>query len=94
VANLKSSKKDIRKAEKRRIRNKAQKTYLRTLKKKINKFLEEGKLEEAKQTFRIYCRYLDRASRKKLIHRRQADRRKSRTAIAINKKEKELAQTK
>jgi small subunit ribosomal protein S20 len=94
VANLKSSKKDIRRAERRRIRNKAQRTFLRTLKKKITKLLEEGKVEEAKQTFREYCRYLDRAARKNLIHRKQADRKKSRTALAINKKEKELLQAK
>ncbi len=93
MANIKSSIKDIRRAKRRRERNLPQKTRLKTLKKKIIKLLEENKIPEAKEVFREYARYLDRAGRKNLIHRRQADRRKSRIALKINKKEKELAQS-
>lgn len=93
MANLKSSIKDIRRSQKRRERNKAQKSRLKNLRKKILKLLEESKIEEAKTVFREYARYLDRAGRKNLIHHKQADRRKSRMALAINKKERELKQT-
>ncbi|MFN3604221.1 MAG: 30S ribosomal protein S20 [Leptonema sp. (in: bacteria)] len=92
MANLKSSKKDIRRIERRRERNKAQRTRLKNLKKKIIKLLQENKIEEAKVTYGEYAKFLDRAGRKNLIHHRQASRRKSRMALAINKKEKEIKQ--
>ncbi len=94
MANLKSSKKDIRRARRRRERNKAQKTRLKNLRKKILNLLQESKIEEAKLAYREYAKYLDRAGRKHLIHKRQADRRKSRIALLINKKEKELLEKK
>ncbi len=93
MANIKSSIKDIRRSKRRRERNLPQKTKLKTLRKKILKFLEENKLQEAKETFKQYARFLDRAARKNIIHRKQADRKKSRTAIQINKKEKQLIQS-
>ncbi|MCS7204153.1 MAG: 30S ribosomal protein S20 [Leptospiraceae bacterium] len=94
MANLKSSKKDIRRIERRRERNKAQKSRIKNLRKKIIKLLEEKKIEEAKIAFRDYCRYLDRAAKRNLIHWKQASRKKSRAALLINKKEKELLSAK
>lgn len=88
MANIKSSKKDIRRIKRRRERNKAQRTRIKNLRKKIMKLLEEKKVDEAKLVFRDYCRYLDRAAKRNLIHWKQAARKKSRVALAINKVEK------
>jgi len=85
VANIKSSKKDSRRIERRRALNRPQKTRLRTLQKKILKLVAENKLDEARETFRSYTTYLDRAGKRNLIHHRQADRKKSRMALFLNK---------
>ena len=88
MANIESSKKDIRRTAKRRIRNSQQMSRLRTYAKSINNLLISGKVEEAKAAFRVYSSYLDRAGRKNLIHHSQADRRKSRIASRLNKASK------
>ncbi|MBW7856802.1 MAG: 30S ribosomal protein S20 [Leptonema sp. (in: Bacteria)] len=88
MANLKSSAKDARRIEKRRALNRPQKTRLRTLQKKMIKLVSENKLTEARELFKSYTTYLDRAGRRNLIHKRQADRKKSRMALLLNKAEK------
>ena len=85
MANIKSSKKDIRRIKRRRERNMAQKSRLRTYDKKIRTLIAEGEIEEAKEEFKLFSAYLDRAGKNNLIHHRQADRRKSRMALLLNK---------
>jgi small subunit ribosomal protein S20 len=84
VANIKSSKKDIRRTKRRKILNSQHRTRLRTFDKKIHKLVEEGNLTEAVAAFREYSSLLDRAGKKNLIHHRQADRRKSRISLFLN----------
>ena len=81
MANIKSSKKDIRRIKKRNEQNVQKRSRLRTYYKKIQKLVAEGKLEEARKVFQTYSQFLDRAGRTHLIHPRQADRRKSRAAL-------------
>ena len=88
MANLKSSAKDARRIEKRRALNRPQRTRLRSLQKKMIKLVSENKLAEARELFRSYTTYLDRAGKRNLIHKGQADRRKSRMALLLNKAEK------
>ncbi len=90
MANLKSSKKDIRRSEKRRIRNKSRMSTLKTIKKKIINLLTQIKIEEAKKIYNQYVSLVDKAAKVGLIHKRNAARKKSRLALVINKKEKEL----
>ncbi|MCB1307851.1 MAG: 30S ribosomal protein S20 [Leptospiraceae bacterium] len=85
MANLKSSKKDIRRTKKRRVQNSMQRARLRTYDKKVRALMAAGNLEDARTQFGIYSRFLDRAGRVHLIHPRQADRRKSRMALLLNK---------
>lgn len=84
MANIKSSKKDIRRTEKRRALNAQQKARLRTFDKKVRVLVAEGKLDEAKDAFRSFSSYVDRAGKRNLIHHRQADRRKARLAYLLN----------
>lgn len=88
MANIKSSKKDVRRNERRKAVNRPQKTRLRSLQKKIVKLVGEGKVQEARESFQAYTTYLDRAGKRNLIHHRQADRKKSRMALLLNKAQK------
>lgn len=84
MANIKSSKKDIRRIERRHALNVQQRSRLRTLDKKIRRLVGEGAVDEAKSAFQEYSGYLDRAGRRHLIHPSQANRRKSRMQKLIN----------
>ena len=85
MANIQASKKDIRRSGKRRIWNSEKRARLRTFDKKIRALVKDNKLDEAKETLKQYSVYLDRAGQKHLIHPRQADRRKSRMQLLVNK---------
>jgi small subunit ribosomal protein S20 len=85
VANIKSSKKDMRRSMKRRIQNSQQRSRLRTLDKKIHALVAEGLVAEAKAVYSEFTTYLDRAGKKNLIHHKKADRKKSRLALFLNK---------
>lgn len=80
MANIQSSKKDIRRTKKRNSANSKNRTRIRTFDKKIRHLVDEGSLEEATVAFKTYSSLLDRAGKTNLIHHRQADRRKSRIA--------------
>ncbi|MBU42104.1 MAG: 30S ribosomal protein S20 [Spirochaetaceae bacterium] len=83
MANIKSSKKDIRRTEKRRALNAQQKARLRTFDKRVRNLVAEGKMDEAQEAYKLFSSYVDRAGKRNLIHHRQADRRKSRLAHLI-----------
>ena len=74
VPNLASAKKNMRKSRAAAIRNRAQKSALRTALKRASAGTADEKLAAV--------RLLDRASRKGLIHRNAAARHKSRLAKA------------
>ena len=84
MANLKSSKKDVRRIQRHRASNIPQKTRLRNLAKTIHVLATGGETEGAKEALRMYYVYLDRAARKRLIHPKRAARYKSRSSILIN----------
>ena len=84
MANLRSTKKDIRRSEKRRERNSAEKAALRTFSKNILKSIKSGNKDEAKSLFSAYVSLVDKAAKKNLIHKKNANRKKSRMALKIN----------
>ena len=79
MPNIASAKKNLRKSRAAEIRNRAQRSALRTA-------LKKAKSAEASEETRLAAvRLLDRAARKGLIHRNAAARQKSaiaRTAVA------------
>lgn len=85
LANLKSSKKDIRRIQKRTILNSQKKSRIRTFAKKIIKSVKAGDFEQAESLYRTYSSYLDKAAKTKLIHSKNADRKKSRMALFIHR---------
>jgi small subunit ribosomal protein S20 len=84
LANIKSVKKDIRKAEKRRVENSQKKSKIRTIAKKILRSIKEGKKEEASLLFNSFASLVDKAAKINLIHYKKADRDKSRMAKRVH----------
>ncbi|MCM8792734.1 MAG: 30S ribosomal protein S20 [Candidatus Omnitrophica bacterium] len=77
--------KKLRQDKKRYLRNLKIKKDLKNKIKKFKKLLQEKKFEEAKNQLNIVYSCLDKASKKRIIHKNQADRKKSRLASLLSK---------
>jgi len=84
LANIKSSKKDIVRSRKRRVRNLSWRSRVKTAVRKARMAGAAGEPAAADLT-RAACRLLDKAASKGTIHKRQAARRKSRLARRLAK---------
>jgi small subunit ribosomal protein S20 len=84
MANLKSSKKDIRRSVKARAKNTAVKSALKTYIKKTRKAAESGDKKATVEALTLAVKGLDKAAQKGTLHKNQAARRKSRMAKAAN----------
>jgi small subunit ribosomal protein S20 len=80
LANIKSSKKDIVRSRKRRLRNMAWKSRCKTLVRKARTAISSGDPTVSMELSHQACRQLDKAAGRSVIHPRQAARRKSRLA--------------
>ena len=85
MANTKSSKKDLRRTAKRRVRNTATKSALKTYVKKVRVAATAGEGEATQKALVTAISALDKAAQRGIIHKNQAARRKSRIAKAANK---------
>ena len=83
MANIKSQIQRIRTNEKRRQRNLAVKSELKTLVRRTREAVEAGDKEAAIEALRIASRKLDKAVSKGVIHRNQAANRKSKLARRV-----------
>jgi small subunit ribosomal protein S20 len=72
----------MRQAANQRIRNRAFRSQLRAAIKDVR---TETSQEEAAKKFRLAVRLIDRAAATHIIHRRTADRNKSRLALHVNR---------
>jgi len=84
VANIKSQIKRNRQNEKRRLRNKAVKSSLKTAIRKYNEANAAGNTDLAAELMRDASRKLDKAVSKGVIHRNQAANRKSAIAKRLS----------
>jgi small subunit ribosomal protein S20 len=82
MANIKSQKKRNLQNEKRRQRNVAVKSSLKTSTKKVHEAVAAGDAETAVALQREASRALDKAASKGVLHKRTAARKKSRLAKA------------
>ncbi|MDX1957360.1 MAG: 30S ribosomal protein S20 [Leptospiraceae bacterium] len=83
MANLKSSKKDVRRTERRRERNSRAKAALRTVAKNFLKAIKAGKKDESKVILSQFSSLVDKAAKKNLLHKKKADRSKSRFTLKL-----------
>ncbi|WP_100446339.1 30S ribosomal protein S20 [Glycomyces xiaoerkulensis] len=87
MANIKSKEKRNRQNEKRRMRNKAVKSSLKTAVRKFRESTAAGDVTAAETHLRAASRQLDKAASKGVIHKNQAAQRKSKMAAAYKKLE-------
>lgn len=85
MPNTESAKRAMRKAERRRVRNKSQRSALKTLIKKTRTTVVAGDAAAAKDVLGTAIKKLDQAASKHLIHKNKAARTKSRLAKLANK---------
>jgi small subunit ribosomal protein S20 len=85
MANIKSQIKRNKQNERRRQRNKAVRTSLKTASKKAAAAVAEGDLETAQARTQEASRAFDKAASKGIVHKRTAARHKSRLAKAANR---------
>ena len=84
MPNIKSAKKRVKVIKKKTLRNKEQKSILRTY---IRKFKEaiSSNSENVKETFDNAIKAIDKAVSKNILHRNTAARKKSKLAKMFNK---------
>ena len=85
MPNIASAKKRLRQNIVRRDRNRAGRSRVRNLCKKVLKAVAEGNIEQAETCFSEAARALDKAGAAKLIHRNTASRKKSRLSAMVRK---------
>jgi small subunit ribosomal protein S20 len=83
VANTKSAEKVARQAEKHRARNVALRSRMRTAIRKVNDAIASGNAGQAQSSYREALPTIDTLVNKRIIHRNQADRHKSRLAARV-----------
>lgn len=84
MANIKSSKKDMKRNAKRRLVNGAIKTSLKTYVKKTRVAIAGGDAEAVQAALTLAVKNLDKAAQRGVLHKNAAARRKSRIAKAAN----------
>ena len=83
MPNTRSAKKRLGQNEKRRLRNRSAKSYLKTITKKIRDTKEKSEAEELlKEAYKAY----DKAASKGIIHKNNAARHKSRLTQYVKEK--------
>ena len=85
MPNTESAKRAMRKAETRRVRNRTQRSTLRTLVKKVRQSAAASDVDASKQALEAVIKRLDQAAAKHLIHKNKASRTKSRLTKLVNK---------
>jgi small subunit ribosomal protein S20 len=83
LANSAQAAKRARQAEKRRVKNSAQRSELRTHVKKVAKAIARGDKEAAQSAYRGAVPVIDSMAGKGIIHKNKAARHKSRLNAAI-----------
>ena len=85
MPNLKSSKKDMIRSRRRRVRNQAWKSRVKTAVRSAREAIAGEDQTVATEATRTACRLLDKAATQGAVHRRQAVRRKGRLARRLAK---------
>ena len=85
MPNSESAKKRLRQNETRRLRNKSNRSAVRTQIKKVRLAVEAGDIQKAEEEFRLASKSLDKAGASKLIHPNKAARHKSRLSKLVLK---------
>lgn len=85
MPNTESAKKRLRQNAKRRLHNRAIRSSLRTLLRKVRESVQAGDVEQAETAARVMQKRFDQAAAKGIIHPNAAARTKSRVSAAIRR---------
>ncbi len=85
MANITSAVKRAKQSEASRLRNRSVKSTVLTMRKKVLAAITAGKKEEAIKLFSEYTSTLDKAAKKGVIAKNNANRKKSRVAQSVSK---------
>jgi small subunit ribosomal protein S20 len=85
MPNTKSAERRTRNSARKQSTNHSRKTSLKTLERKFLELVQSGKKDEAAGQLKTLSSALDKAAKTRVIHRRNADRKKSRLATALNR---------
>jgi len=83
MPNTKSAERRSRNSARKCTLNRSRKSKVKTLVRKFDELVQNGKKEEATLTLSQVSSALDKAAKTGVIHRRNADRKKSRLAIKL-----------
>jgi small subunit ribosomal protein S20 len=84
MANIKSAKKRIRVNEDARLLNAPVKTEMRTMIKRVEKLVNDNKVEDAKAALNVAIKKIDKAVQKGIVHKNNGSRQKSRLVKKVN----------
>ena len=85
MANIKSAKKRILVSKKKEMRNKAIKSKVKTLVKKVDAAIAEGNKAEAEAALLVATSEISKGASKGIYHKNTAARKISRLTLAVNK---------
>ncbi len=85
MANHKSAEKRNRQAQIRRLRNRANKTQMKTVVRRVNEAVVEGNQEEAQVALKAAIPVIAKTAAKGTIHKKNASRKISRLTKSVNK---------
>ncbi len=85
MANLKSSQKDIRRIKRRTERNRAAKSRLKTLRKRVEHTIVSKDADSIQKAMSTYVSQLDKLAKTRVIHPNKANRLKSRLSAKAKK---------
>ena len=83
MPNTKSAKKSMKTSEEQRLRNKAVKTRVSSMRRKLFETIDQGSKAACEPVFRSYCSVMDKAVKQGSMAKNAADRRKSRAALRM-----------
>lgn len=85
MPNIKSAAKRVRTAAKANLRNRSVRSELLTYRRKVAEAIASGDKAAAAAAVSVYASKLDKAVKKGVIKRNTADRKKSRSAVALGR---------
>ena len=87
MPHTRSAKKNLRKNEKRRLRNRSAVRAIKTQIKKVLSVAQSGTVEELRKEYNLAAKKLDKAAARRVIHLNLAARKKSKLARLLYKKQ-------
>jgi small subunit ribosomal protein S20 len=84
MANIKQQKKRVRIAARQRVENLRYRSTIKTLTKRLERSVQEGKADEVSMDHRELVRLIDRAASRGALHKNTASRKKAQAAKIVS----------